>query len=145
MSFGNNVYNTLNGVNLTAWTPSVAFGGASVGITYTTQNGFYERIGNIVFYHVIITLSSKGSSTGDMTIEGLPFVVSANSNGTGVSVARFGQITLNANYTAMSARPLGTTSYIQIQQVGSAQSAINVTDTNIANNSFISFCGFYFV
>lgn len=55
------------------FTPVVAFGGASVGITYTTQKGFFKRIGNQVFFEIRIVLSAKGSSTGVATITGLPY------------------------------------------------------------------------
>lgn len=55
------------------FTPVIAFGGASVGITYTTQKAWYKRIGNQVFIEIRILLSAKGSSTGVATITGLPY------------------------------------------------------------------------
>src|SRR5271170_4191057 len=45
------------------WSPNLAFGGASVGITYGVQYGEYTVIGNLVFYTAYIELTSKGSST----------------------------------------------------------------------------------
>ena len=36
----------------TTWTPALAFGGASTGITYSTQVGRCVRIGNIVALYV---------------------------------------------------------------------------------------------
>jgi len=56
-----------------AWTPTLSFGGASVGIIYGTQTGKYTRIGNRVFFNLIIILTSQGSSTGGASISGLPF------------------------------------------------------------------------
>lgn len=55
------------------WTPVLEFGQASVGITYGTQAGGWARIGRVVtaWFHIILT--SKGSSTGEATINGLPF------------------------------------------------------------------------
>lgn len=53
--------------------PTVKFGGAGVGVTYTTQNGRYVRTINLVYFQIEILLSSKGSSTGNVTIEDLPF------------------------------------------------------------------------
>lgn len=55
------------------WTPALQFGGASTGITYSIQDGFYKKIGKVVFCTMAITLSSKGSLTGNATIAGLPF------------------------------------------------------------------------
>ncbi len=60
-----------------SWTPVLKFGGASVGITYTTQSGVYRQVGNAVLAACSITLSAKGSSTGAVTITGLPVAVGA--------------------------------------------------------------------
>jgi hypothetical protein len=60
------------------WTPVLAFGGASVGITYAAQAGTYTKIGRLVTGRFVIVLSSKGASTGAATIEGLPFTVGAD-------------------------------------------------------------------
>ena len=78
-------------VTATTWTPDLQFGGAKVGITYTTQAGKYTRIGNIIFYTGIITLSSKGSSNGDVRIYGLPVTSTEYSwgNNIGYSVVTF--------------------------------------------------------
>ena len=56
----------------TSFTPVLAFGGASVGITYGFQSGNYQRIGSVIIFNIAIILSSKGSSVGLATITGLP-------------------------------------------------------------------------
>jgi hypothetical protein len=56
------------------WTPSITFGGASVGTAYTYREGVYTRVGDEVTCHGIISLLSKGSSIGNFGIEGLPLV-----------------------------------------------------------------------
>lgn len=55
------------------WTPSLTFGGASTGITYTTQSGYYSKVGNVCICVFRIALSSKGSASGSTLLEGLPF------------------------------------------------------------------------
>jgi hypothetical protein len=62
------------------WTPTLQFGGASTGITYTTQRGYYTRIGRQVTVSGRIEISSKGLSTGTATINGLPFTINTNSD-----------------------------------------------------------------
>lgn len=57
------------------WTPVITFGGGSTGITYTNQVGYYVKIGRFVALTGLITLSNKGSSTGNCIITGLPFSV----------------------------------------------------------------------
>lgn len=57
-----------------SWTPAFAFGGAATGTTYDYQEGRYNRIGRLVVAWGCMILTSNGSSTGDVTITGLPFV-----------------------------------------------------------------------
>jgi hypothetical protein len=59
-----------------SWTPVLAFGGSSTGITYTTQVGRYIRHGDRVTAWATITITSNGSGTGAATVSGLPFAAS---------------------------------------------------------------------
>ncbi|WP_146147785.1 hypothetical protein [Phyllobacterium sophorae] len=68
--------NTLDDYEEGTWTPTLAFGGASVGITYNSRTGSYIKIGRLVTVGLRVTLSNKGSSTGATSISGLPFTVS---------------------------------------------------------------------
>lgn len=70
--------NTLDDYEEGSWTPTLAFGGASVGITYSARQGRYTKVGNVVTAWCYIFLSSKGSSTGNTSISGLPFTALAN-------------------------------------------------------------------
>jgi hypothetical protein len=60
------------GAAATSWTPVLRFGGASTGITYSTQTGRYVRLGSLVVAFFEIRLTSRGSSTGRASISGLP-------------------------------------------------------------------------
>ena len=56
------------------FTPTITFGGNSVGVAYTAmRTGLYTKIGRQVHCYVALNISSKGSSVGDVIIEGLPF------------------------------------------------------------------------
>ncbi len=61
----------------TAWTPVLAFGGLSTGITYTSQSGSYMQIGGLKYLYILIVLSSKGSATGIATVTGSPLSVTS--------------------------------------------------------------------
>ena len=65
--------NTLDDYEEGTWTPSVTFGGNSVGVTYNSRVGTYIKIGKTVFFQAYLGLSNKGSSTGAMRFAGLPF------------------------------------------------------------------------
>jgi hypothetical protein len=68
--------NTLDDYEEGDWTPTITFGGNSVGITYnaTFTGATYTKIGNRVCISGYVLLSNKGSSTGDASISNLPFV-----------------------------------------------------------------------
>lgn len=72
--------NTLDDYEEGSFTPVLAFGGASVGITYAAsgQQGRYQKIGNKVTAWIYIHLTSKGSSVGNANISGMPFTALSN-------------------------------------------------------------------
>src|SRR5271170_4949881 len=41
-------WQTSTTVTTGTWTPQIAFGGNSVGLTYLVQSGYYTQIGNVV-------------------------------------------------------------------------------------------------
>lgn len=73
--------NTLDDYEEGTWTPVLTFGGASTGITYTTQTGAYVKVGRLVFARCRIVLSNKGSATGTAAVTGVPFSVNDDSGG----------------------------------------------------------------
>lgn len=56
----------------TSWTPVITGGTVAGAGTYTAQNGYYTRIGNMIFLQAHVEWSAH-TGTGDMTITGLPF------------------------------------------------------------------------
>lgn len=123
--------NTLDDYEEGTWTAGVAFGGASVGITYSNQGGGYTKIGNLVVCTCLITLTNKGSSSGAATITGLPF-----------SSLPFGAINF-AQVSAMTFAdvPFGYTSgtTITLQETTNAGGLSNLDNTNFANNTQLIF------
>ena len=84
---GNNAANECDDYEEGTWTPALSFN-ANTGITYDTAGadatgGTYTKIGRQVTVHGTINLTSKGSSTGDAKIHGLPFSSSGDDNNRG--------------------------------------------------------------
>jgi hypothetical protein len=122
--------NVLNDYEEGTFTPSITFGGASVGLTASTAEGRYTKVGRVVTVSGIITLTSKGSSTGNAKLTGLPFTSSAPS-GTFTSVSlRLDRITfLNVpcGYIAPNV------SAVELENITTAGVVTNLTDLNFAN------------
>jgi hypothetical protein len=69
--------NTLDDYEEGTWTPTISFNGGTTGVTYSNQKGNYTKIGNRVFVSCYLAVSNKGSSSGNVTINGLPFTSSS--------------------------------------------------------------------
>lgn len=59
------------------FTPAIISTGTDPTVTYTTQDGVYTRIGNVVFCKFFIAINTYSGGTGNLQISGLPFT-SAN-------------------------------------------------------------------
>lgn len=70
------------------FTPSLLFGGASVGVTYNYRDGRYVRIGRTVFVTMALALTSKGTSVGTVSVGGLPWVSTASGLARAVAYVR---------------------------------------------------------
>lgn len=128
-------WSTIQYVPATSWTPVLTFGGGSTGLTYSTQDGAYERFGGFVLIRCTIILTNKGSSTGSMQISGVP-VSCGTVNALSI---RYGNLTFTG--TQIVARVQGTTMFVD--HVDTTLSTTLLTDANFANNTFLQITGCY--
>jgi len=129
--------NTLDDYEEGSWTPTLNFTGGTTGITYASVRfGRYTKVGRIVTVGFCIILSSKGSSTGNANISGLPFPAFNNS---GFNPAYAGTL---VGEDGMSSMPTGTyclawsDSSLYLRSNG-AVSFSPLTNTNFTNTSTI--------
>jgi hypothetical protein len=118
------------------WTPTLKFGGAAVSMT-GTFTGTYTRYGRLVTVTAIITLATKGVSTGSAVVGGLPF--SVNTGGQG-SVYYADMTGLDTTSQLVSAY---LTDMFLLQ--GTATGFTGVTDANFTNSSVVIFTVTYIV
>ena len=123
--------NALDDYEEGTWTPTINFDLAFTGGTYTVNEGFYTKIGRLVNVSCEIALSSKGSSTGQVNIAGLPFtpnsddesrasgVVGYHQDVTGIDMPI--QILVEPNSTQFPLRDSGSTS------------STGISDSNLGN------------
>ena len=123
----------LNDYEEGTWTPVVSFGGGSSGITGSFV-GKYTKIGQEVFGYCTLAFTNKGSSTGAMSVAGLPF--------TSGTVSTFA---VPAGFVSNLAAVLQLQSWINesatvitVQKMTLTATA-NVVDTDIQNNTRIDF------
>ena len=132
-----------------AWTPSITLGGGSTGMTYSRQEGHYTKIGRQVFAQFRITLTAKGSSTGQLRINGLPFTSANVFTSTGID----GQVHIghdngfnagNVSDGAVSGYVEGGYSYLLLTRRDSNASLDTMTNTFIDNDLSISATAIYY-
>lgn len=133
--------NSAQGSNIVSWTPSLTFGGGNTGITYSAQTGVAVKMGRIVFMAFNITLTSKGSSTGQAVISGLPFASNAGWFGDNAGPVAAANLTFSGKYV-MFGYVNGTTT-MNLLQIASAGSLAALDDTAFANNTLIAGSMFY--
>jgi hypothetical protein len=145
-TFVTGAVNVASSVNTTTWTPAIAFGGASVGITYAFRAARYSTTvmpnGQIkTECWASIGLSNKGSSTGTATITGFPTTCGTNGN---VYIFAASQENISSMagaqlYCDMTASAATAT----IRAYTNASGNATLTDTAFANNSVVKFYAVY--
>lgn len=90
--------NTLDDYEEGSWTPVIGGSGGTSGQTYSARQATYVKIGHVVVCTARILFSNKGTITGSVEIQGLPFT-SLNTGGAvgvgGASFNFFGSMTTN--------------------------------------------------
>lgn len=127
--------NTLDDYEEGSFTPTMAFGGSSSGVTYTTQTGVYTKIGNLIYIRINIVLTSNGSGTGAATVLGVPFSALESANLVCASASNFSGLTRNVvgflNGSTINLREF------------SATGVVNLDDVNVTNTAAFVLSGTY--
>ena len=127
------------------FTPIYIGSSVSGSQTYTTQAGFYEKIGRLVNFRFRLTMSTKGTIAGNIIVGGLPFTPSSTASSYGnafVSNAVNLAITAGTNVTAIL--DLGADT-MNLKVWSATTGTANITDANLTNTSQIFVSGNYFV
>lgn len=131
--------NTLDDYEEGAWTPALKFGNAQVGMS-ASNTGSYVKIGSMVIAQALLTITTKGSSTGPASISGLSFTSSA-SNYTPGTISSLAAVTYTGSYYVS----LSSSSTIaNLTQVTEAGVVSNMAETNFANGSSFGITIVYF-
>lgn len=119
------------------FTPDLTFGGANVGMTWSSRSGRYIKIGNLIYVSADMRLSAKGSSTGGAKVTGLPFTA-ANDDAVGNAVVLWYQMATNWVFIA-GAVEKNTTNFFLVGLTAAGASYTSLLNSDFANNSILSF------
>ena len=71
--------NTLDDYEEGTWTPAITYSSTSTA-TYSNRSGYYTKVGNLITLTAFISFN-ESTSTGNVTITGLPFTASSRTLG----------------------------------------------------------------
>jgi hypothetical protein len=134
--------NALDDYEEGTWTMGVSFGGNAVGVSYSINTGTYTKIGRQVTVNGYLALTSKGSSTGNVKITGLPFTIANNTGNYCASTFWLADITFTNQFQGYGNVNETTIDMREITSLGTESSLI---DTDFANNSRLMVNLTYFV
>ena len=135
--------NALSDYEQGTFTPTIAFGGAAVGVTYFDNAGVYTKIGRQVTCTIYLALTNVGSSTGAVTLTGLPFANgNVNRGSQSAAAIRFDNITYVGSLCVTL--PNGQTA-LTFQQVTEAGTDSVLSNANFNGSSEMSITLTYFV
>ena len=125
-------------VDKTAFTPTI-YGTTDAGAgTYTTQLGYYSRIGNIVFVEIALIWTAH-TGTGNMRLGGLPVTSADNGISTPLTIVWSNIALADTNYK-LQLYVLPNTAYAPFTQVQAG--AFSVLTLDVAATVYAA--GFYF-
>ena len=126
---------------LATWAPAVAYSGGNTGVVMSNQVGRYTIVGRTCFFEAYVSLSNKGSSTGNVRITGLPFAAVNVPNLSAVAQVSLSDVSLGS-YTEICGTIANGNSYIDV--VGLlAGVRTSITDAQLGNNTNFRITGHY--
>lgn len=134
--------NTLDDYEEGTWTPELS-DGTNTDATHVTQSGNYTKIGNIVFIAADIEISSLGSLSGGLQINGLPFTASAPETG-GISVDFASGLNITAGQI-VTGQAVDSTTQINLRLWDNTAGVTQFLSSEMSADGRLIFHGFYFV
>lgn len=100
--------NTLDDYEEGDWTPTIGGSGGQSGQAYSVQVGRYVKIGKLVTVQCRVTLSTLGTITTNVQIQGLPFTAENTTNQVGTGIVRWTSLTTAVVYLGGTVEPNST-------------------------------------
>ena len=129
------------------FTPGLSFGGGTTGITYGEANGTYTKVGRFVFCTMVMSLTNKGSSSGDVLITGLPYATQNTPSARGGGGFNYTDAFANLNHIPVL-YSVNNSTEVYVYQLNSSAGAgtrsDDLTSTNFTNaTTFRAYFSYY--
>jgi Pectate lyase superfamily protein len=125
----------------TTFTPTIVGSTTAGSATYSTQEGYYTRIGNVVYYSISLAWTG-GTGTGNLYIGGLPFTSKAIINYVQGNVQPGSTLTVSASKVA-AAQVIPNSTQLRVIEVPVGTGTVGLCAYDTDASIFVT--GFYFV
>lgn len=125
----------------TAFTPSFSASGVTFG--YTTQTGYYTRVGRMVMFWGRIVVSSITGTSATVTITGLPVAAAASLSGASLTFSRVLNLTTAVVSLSGTVSSSGT-SINMYKRTAAAASESSMLSGDLSATTDMAFSGYYF-
>jgi hypothetical protein len=125
------------------WTPSLAINTpGDLSVTYSTQTGYYTKIGRLVnvSFQIVTSAFTHTTASGAWRVAGVPFLAASNTLYVNGTIAAFQGIT-KANYTTFGSTTSTGTAQFLLYASGSAQGLDNVNAADIPSGGSVLLYG----
>jgi hypothetical protein len=132
------VNSTLNDYETGTFTPTWSANGS---ITYSTQYGYYTKIGNMVYCWIYLGTSAGSGNSGNLNVSNLPFASSVPANGVYAYPGYVGLNSLNNSYSTYQTLAVYSSSTVAFLY-NSSGSVANGSALNGGGTSFSAFISY---
>lgn len=125
-----------------SWTPVIGGSGGTSGQTYTAQVGRYAKWGQLVVIQAYAALSAKGTITGNVQLQGLPFTSLNVANAYCALHLEWLNMTTALVFCSAQVQPGTTSAYLEAATAATASLSLLVTG-DVSNTTTLIIGGSY--
>ena len=136
--------NALDDYEEGSWTPALRGSATAGNTTYTSQYGFYEKIGRTVHFRGSLHVASQGTLDGIVYVTGLPFTSNSTTQRSTVHFGYTDNLSVTPSESLTGTVDGGDTEFL-IRIWNSSNGTSNFDDAEMGNGSEWYFSGTYYV
>lgn len=125
------------------WTPVLGGDGGESGQSYSAQQGFYRKVGDIVFFTFYVQLSAAGSPGLEAVLKGLPFTISGQRGRGAGFVSDFANLGINVVDLSIRPNENSTQFYFRRLTAAAASMTYPISWQMYTNTTYVHGGGFY--
>jgi hypothetical protein len=134
---------TLNDYEIGTWTPVLGGDGGETGQSYSEQTGYYQKIGNRVYFTFRVALTNAGTVSLEAKLKGLPFQITGVIGAGAASVSDFNNLGVSVSMLTLRAEANGTAFFFRATTAASANMGFQFGSALYTNTTAITGGGWY--